>query len=139
MTATIATSGMMKPPRSSLALLVGAPLRAATESGAADVAVCARTGVLAMETARAAATDAFLKLILNSLLSCSGLAVPQWYIVDNPKSCRIFRAIAVVLPICTDRASPGEISRKLRLRLMTADGYYYLSGAGGNACPRERF
>ena len=78
-----ATNGMMKPPRSSLASLVVAPLRAATESGAAEV--CARTGVLAMETASAAATDTFFKLILNSLLSCSALAVPQWYIVDNPK------------------------------------------------------
>src|SRR4051812_18431980 len=72
MTAMTATNGMMKPPRSSLASLVEAPLRAATESGAAEV--CARTGVLAMETASAAATDAFLKLILNSLLSCSASA-----------------------------------------------------------------
>ena len=85
-----ATRGMMKPPRSSLASLVEAPVRAATESGAADEAVCARSGVLAMETASAAATDAFLKLILNSLLSFSTLAVPQWYNVDNPKFGGIF-------------------------------------------------
>src|SRR5436309_15211829 len=88
MIATSATRGMMKPPRSSLAFCVVAPLRAATESGAAD---CAKTGVLAMETARAAATDAFLKLILNSLLSCSASAVPQWYNVDNPKFAALSR------------------------------------------------
>src|SRR4051794_20892593 len=102
MIATSAISGMMKPPRSSLAFPVVAPLRAATESGAADV-VWARTGVLAMETASAAATDAFLKLILNSLLSCSALAVPQWYIVDNPKIaalCRASRTVALLHNLC---------------------------------------
>ena len=136
MIAMSATRGMMKPPRSSLALLVGAPLRAATESGAAEDD-CARTGVLAMESARAAATDAFLKLILNSLLSCSGSAVPQWYIVDNPKICRISRAPAMVLPFCTDGASRGEFSRKLGLDLMPADGYYKVSGAEHGAAPVE--
>ena len=82
MIATIATAGMMKPPRISLSSLVLALVRAATESEVAD---CAKTGVLAMETARIAATDAFFKLILNSPLSCSPRAVPQWYSVDNPK------------------------------------------------------
>ena len=96
MTATTAIKGMMKPPRSSLAFSVVAPLRAATESGAADEAVWARTGVLAMETASAAATDAFLKLILNSLLSFSTLPVPQWYIVDNPKFGGLFRQTRTV-------------------------------------------
>src|SRR5690349_10521394 len=82
MIATTATRGMMKPPRISFVLLTSAPLRAATESGAAD---CASTGVAIIETASIAATDAFLKLILNSLLSCSASAVPQRYSVDNPK------------------------------------------------------
>src|SRR5689334_17127842 len=90
MTAMIATNGMMKPPRRSLAwpdaVLV---LCAATESGAAEV--CAKTGVLAMETARAAATDAFFKLILNSLLSCSILALPQRYWIDKPESVTVPR------------------------------------------------
>ena len=83
MIAMTATAGIRKPPRSSLSSLVAALLRAATESEAADD--CAKTGVLAMESARIAATDAFFKLILNSPLSCSLLAVPQWYSVDNPK------------------------------------------------------
>ena len=83
MIATTATNGMMKPPRSSLSSSVAALARAATDSEAADD--CAKTGVLAMETARIAATDAFFKLILNSLLSFSLSAVPQWYSVDNPK------------------------------------------------------
>src|SRR5207253_3117464 len=88
--ATMATSGMMKPPRRSLASPeTWAPLRAATESGAAEV--CAKTGVLPMETARAAATDAFFKLILNSLLSCSILALPQRYWIDKPKSVTVPR------------------------------------------------
>ena len=108
----IAIAGMMKPPRSSLLSPVVAPLRAATESGAAEELVCANTGVLAMETASIAATDAFLKLILNSLLSCSGLAVPQWYIVDNPKICRISPTPAMVLPFCTDRTSRDGFAGK---------------------------
>ena len=83
MIAMTATAGIRKPPRSSLSSLVPALLRAATESEAADD--CAKTGVLAMESARIAATDAFFKLILNSLLSFSLSAVPQWYRVDNPK------------------------------------------------------
>lgn len=70
MTATTATNGMMKPPRSSLSPDSSAPLRAcATESEEADVAVCAKTGVLAIVTASIATKDAFLKLISNSLLS----------------------------------------------------------------------
>ena len=69
MIAMRAISGMMKPPRSSFASLASAPLRAATDCGAAEGAVCARTGVPAMETASIAAIDAFLKLISNSLLS----------------------------------------------------------------------
>src|SRR4051794_1408293 len=71
MIAMMATAGMMKPPRSSLAPGAAALLCAATDRGAADEADWAITGVLAMETASTAATDAFLKLILNSLLSCS--------------------------------------------------------------------
>jgi hypothetical protein len=42
----------------------------------------------------------FLKLILNSLLSCSVLALPQCYWVDNPKIGNGFD-LARVLPDCT--------------------------------------
>ena len=72
-TARTASSGMIQPPASSLLLLAVAPARAdcevATDSFEAGVAVCARTGVPAIETASIAAKDAFLKLMSNSLLS----------------------------------------------------------------------
>ena len=98
MIATTAITGMMKPPRSSLASsLVAAPLRAATESGGGRI--CAKTGVLAMETASIAATDAFLKLILNSLLSCSTWQCHSGTVLTTPKLVR-FRALSGVLPDC---------------------------------------
>ena len=65
----IAINGMMKPPRSSLSDSVVAPARAEATAGEAETAVCAITGALDMEAASSAATVAFLKLIVNSLLS----------------------------------------------------------------------
>jgi hypothetical protein len=63
-----------------------------------------------MEIARAAATYAFFKLILNSLLSCSVLALPQWSWVDNPKIGRGFDLILGCCPIALP-AINGELSR----------------------------
>jgi hypothetical protein len=51
---------------------MAAPLRADCATAGdeeAEVAVCARTGVLAIDTASIATIDAFLKLISNSPLS----------------------------------------------------------------------
>lgn len=73
MTATIAIAGMMNPPRSSFDSLTVAPARAVwlVAAGAlgAELAACAKTGVLTIEAASIATKDAFLKLISNSLLS----------------------------------------------------------------------
>ena len=71
MMAMIAISGIRKPPRTALASSISAPLRAdsATAGDEEGVADWANTGAPAMETMSAAAKDAFLKLILNSLLS----------------------------------------------------------------------
>jgi Zn-dependent protease with chaperone function len=60
-----------------------------------------------METASAAATDAFFKLILNSLLSCSVLALPQCYWVDNPKIGNGFDLIAGCCPIALPATNDG--------------------------------
>jgi hypothetical protein len=105
MIATTATNGMIKPPRSSFSSCVVAPERAATESGAAD---WAKTGVLAMEAARIAATVAFLKLILNSLLSYSASAVPQWYNIDNPHFGAAAALFRKVLHECTTVVDAGR-------------------------------
>jgi hypothetical protein len=51
-----------------------------------------------------------LKLILNSLLSCSAMAVPQWYIVDNPKSA----GLSPRLTDCCPFAQPSDVNARPR-------------------------
>ena len=72
MMAMMASSGMNQPPRIALASSISALLRAAsvaTGAEEAEVAACAKTGVLAIDTASIATKDAFLKLMSNSPLS----------------------------------------------------------------------
>ena len=70
MMAMSASSGMNHPLRAAFASSIAALLRAASVATGADeaeVAACAKTGVLAIETASIATKDAFLKLMSNSL------------------------------------------------------------------------
>jgi hypothetical protein len=88
-----------------------------------------------METASAAATVAFLKLILELPVELFGLAVPQWYNVDNPKFAALFR----LLNQCCPFAPAGVATENGRdLNSMAIGGYQPVTGADFSAAREKK-